>query len=211
MSALRSAIAQRKKAVASTLVVSLVVGIPLTIAALHPGFPVNDVDLASRDVWVTNGDQLLGGRLNRQIDELNGSVTASSAAFQVLQDGDTLFLVDPVAGRVESVSPSTTEVTSSIDIPPGSEVSYGGDTLAIVSPAGDLWTANSVGDLVFNYAQTDPRIALGSGGHAVITEAGAVIAVSSEEKTIYRIERPDSDIVESPFPAIGEFQLTSVG
>lgn len=211
MSALRSAIAQRKKAVASTLVVSLVVGIPLTIAALHPGFPVNDVDLASRDVWVTNGDQLLGGRLNRQIDELNGSVTASSAAFQVLQNGDTLFLVDPVAGRVESVSPSTTEVTSSIDIPPGSEVSYGGDTLAIVSPAGDLWTTNSVGDLVFNYAQTDPLIALGAGGHAVITEAGAVVAVSSEEKAIYRIESPGSDIVESPFPAIGKFQLTAVG
>ena len=72
-----------RKTLASALVIAVVAGVPLTIAALHPGFPVSDVELTSRDVWVTNGQQLLGGRLNRQIDELNGSVVASSAKFEV--------------------------------------------------------------------------------------------------------------------------------
>lgn len=203
--------ARRKKMVASTLVVAVVVGVPLTAAALYPGFPVNDVDLTARDVWVTNGEQLLGGRLNRQIEELNGSVVAASAEFDVVQNGDNLFMYDPTAGRVESVSPSTTEITSSIDVPVGSEISYGGDVLAVISPAGDLWTLSAVGDLVFNYAQTDPLVKLGDGGRAVVTASGAVIGVSRENKTIYRIDTLGAAVAESDFPAIGEFQLTAVG
>jgi len=53
-----------RKTIASALVFAVIAGIPLTIAALHPGFPVADVELTARDVWVTNGEQLLGGRLN---------------------------------------------------------------------------------------------------------------------------------------------------
>ncbi len=204
-------VARRRKSIASTVVVSLVVGIPLTIAATHPGFPVNDVDLTARDVWVTNGEQLLGGRLNRQIEELNGSIVASSSSFDVVQDGDRLFLVDDVAGRVESVSPSTTKVTSAIDVPPGSEISLGGDVLAIVSPAGDLWTISAVGDLVFNYAQTDPLVSLGEGGHAVVTRAGAVVGVSSDTNEVHRVETLGAEIVTTDFPSIGSFELTAVG
>lgn len=204
-------LAGRKKAVAGALVVAVVAGVPVTIAALHPGFPVNDVDLNASDVWVTNGDQLLGGRLNRQIEELNGSVIASSADFDVLQDGDSLFMFDPVAGRIESVSASTTEVTSSIDVPVDSEVDFGGDVIAVTSPSGDLWALGSVGDLVFNYAQTEPLVKLGDGGHAVVTGDGAVIAVSPSEKKVYRIESLGADIVTSAFPSIGEFELTAVG
>ena len=129
---------RRHRATATALVVALIGGIPLTITALHPGFPISDVQLNSRDVWVTNGEDLLGGRLNRQIDELNGSVVASSASFDVLQDGDTLFMYDPVGGRIESVSAATTEVTSAIDVPKGAEVSYGGTVLTVLSPDGDL-------------------------------------------------------------------------
>lgn len=211
MTALKTWVAGRKKTVASTLVVALFVGVPLTIAALHPGFPVTDVDLTARDVWVTNGDQLLGGRLNRQIEELNGSVVASSSDFDVLQDGDSLFMVDPAAGRVESVSASTTEVTSSIDVPTGAEVRFGGGVISIVSPKGDLWTVSAAGDLVFNYAQSEPLVKLGDGGSAVVTESGAVIAVAPSEKAAYRIETLGAEVIPTDFPAIGEFELTAVG
>src|SRR5690606_22357115 len=125
---------------------SLVVGGTLAVAALHPGYPVSDVDLSSRDVWVTNGDELLGGRLNRQIDELNGSVTASSPRFDVLQDGDALFLVDPDNSRLESVDPASTSIVSSVELPRNAEVSYGGDVIAVVSE-GRLWALSAVGDL----------------------------------------------------------------
>ncbi|MDF1479346.1 Ig-like domain-containing protein [Leifsonia sp. H3M29-4] len=200
-----------RRATASALVVALIAGVPLTIAALHPGFPISDVDMTSRDVWVTNGELLLGGRLNRQIDELNGSVVASSPAFDVLQDGDTLFMVDPDAGRVESVDPASTQVTSAIDVPAGAEVSYGGDILAIVSPGGDLWAIPAVGDLQFNFVSTPPIVELGPGGHAVVTADGTVLAVSRENATLYRVTSLADLPVESAFPSVGEFQLAAVG
>lgn len=200
-----------RKATASGLVIAVIAGVPLTVAALHPGFPVSDVDLTSRDVWVTNGQQLLGGRLNRQIDELNGSVVAGSADFTVLQDGDTLFMYDPDAGRVESVSPASTKVTSAIDVPKGSEVSYGGTTIAIVSPKGELWTISSVGDLQFNYVATPPTLKLGADAHAVVTKDGTVIAVSSRNKKLYKIASLADAPVVSSFPGVGTFQLSAVG
>ena len=206
-----SAWSRRHKTTASALVIALVAGIPLTVAALHPGFPISDVQLNARDVWVTNGEQLLGGRLNRQIDELNGSVTASSASFDVLQDADTLFMHDPLSSRVESVSPATTEVTSGIDVPKGAEVSYGGTTLAIMSPAGDLWAIPAVGDLQFNFVSTPPLLELGENAHAVVTQAGTVIAVSATNKALYRVATLADEPVKSDFPAVGEFQLSAVG
>ena len=200
-----------RKTTASVLVIAVVAGIPLAVAALHPGFPVSDVDLTSRDVWVTNGQQLLGGRLNRQIDELNGSVVAASSSFTVLQDGDTLFMYDPDVGKIESVSPASTKVTSAVDVPPGSEVSYGGTTIAIVSPKGDLWAISSVGDLQFNFVSTPPNLKLGAQAHAVVTKNGAVLAVSPEKKKLYRIASLAEEPVASEFPGVGTFQLSAVG
>ncbi|MCW4384921.1 Ig-like domain-containing protein [Salinibacterium sp. SYSU T00001] len=200
-----------RKTIASTLVFAIIAGIPLTIAALHPGFPVSDVDLASRDVWVTNGEQLLGGRLNRQIDELNGSVVASSADFTVLQDGDTLFMHDPVAGRVESVDAATTQVTSAIEVPKGAEVAYGGDVVAILATDGRLWAIPALGDLQFNYVSQPPIAELGEGAHVTVTSEGVVLAVSSSDEVLYRLESLADQPVESDFPELGEFQLAAVG
>ena len=200
-----------RKTLASAVVIAVIAGVPLTIAALHPGFPISDVDLTSRDVWVTNGEQLLGGRLNRQIDELNGSVVASSPNFDVLQDGDTLFLHDPDASRLESVNPASTEVTSAIDLPQGAEVSYGGSVISIMSPDGKLWGIPSVGDLQFNYVSVPPILELGKDAHAVVTQSGEIIAVSPEKKALYRIATLADAPVTSAFPAVGTFQLAAVG
>lgn len=200
----------RRKTIASVAVIALVAGGTLTVAALHPGFPVTDVDLTSRDVWVTNGEQLLGGRLNRQIDELNGSVTASSPNFDVLQQGDALFLVDPDNDRLESVDPATTSVTSAVDLPADAEVSYGGDVISVVSD-GRLWALPSVGDLQLDVISTPPLLELGEGGHAVVTASGQIVAVSPADKTLYRIPTLADVPVESSFPKVGEFQLAAIG
>lgn len=199
-----------RKATASAVVVALVAAVPLTFAVMHPGFPVSDVDLTSRDVWVTNGELLLGGRLNSQIDELDASVVAASASFDVLQDGDTLFMVDSTIGRVESVSPASTSITSAIDVPQGSDVSYGDDVIAIVSPDGQLWVIPAVGDLQFS-STNPPLLELGESGHAVVTRDGVVLAIAPQEGIRYRIE----SLVDLPetgeFPKVGEFQLAAVG
>jgi hypothetical protein len=200
----------RRKTIASAAVIALVAGGTLTVAALHPGFPVSDVDLTSRDVWVTNGTQLLGGRLNKQIDELNGSITTASSASDVLQRGDAVFVVDPDNDRLESVDPATTSITSSVDLPPDAEVAYGGEVISVVS-RGKLWALPSVGDLRLDVVAQPPLLDLGEGGHAVVTTDGAIVAVSPDDGKLYRIPTLADAPVESSFPKVGEFQLAAIG
>jgi hypothetical protein len=92
-----------RKTTASVVALAVLAGVPVTFAVLHEGFPVSDVDLTARDVWVTNGKQLLAGRMNRQIEELNGAVNAASNAFDMLQDGDDVFLYDESVGSLERI------------------------------------------------------------------------------------------------------------
>lgn len=199
-----------KRSVATALTVAIIAGGTLTVAALHPGFPVADLDLTARDVWVTNGEQLLGGRLNRQIEELSGSVVASSPNFDVLQDGDTLFLLDPDLNRLESVDASTTQVTSSIELPANAEVAYGGGLIAIIGD-GKLWVIPGTGDLQFNGAAQPPVAEVGAGARAAVTADGVVVAVSPENGELLRVPSIADAPIISEFPRVGDFELSLVG
>ncbi|TFD92040.1 fibronectin type III domain-containing protein [Cryobacterium lactosi] len=199
---------------ASVVVLSVLAGVPLTFAVLHEGFPVTDVDLAARDVWVTNGKQLLAGRLNRQIEELNGSVNAASSAFDVLQDGDDVFLIDGSVGSIERVDPAFTTLGERVDVAPGSEVIYGGDSLAVMAPTGEVWVINAAGELSFDPQTTDPVLKLGKGGHIAVSPAGVVFGASSTDKTLFTYDPASEDAVEpvtSELPTLGEFQIAAVG
>ena len=44
-----------RKAVASVTALVVAIGVPFSVAVLHQGFPVTDVELTTRDVWLTNG------------------------------------------------------------------------------------------------------------------------------------------------------------
>ncbi|WP_167051563.1 Ig-like domain-containing protein [Salinibacterium sp. ZJ77] len=200
----------RRRTIASATVIALVAGGTLTVAALHPGFPVSDVELSSRDVWVTNGEQLLGGRLNRQIDELTGSVTASTPNFDVLQNGDAVFLVDPDNARLESVDPATTSIMSSVELPRRAEVAYGGDVISVVSE-GNLWALSAAGDLQLDTVSSPPLLELGAGGRAAVTTEGAILAISPADKTLYRLDSLADVPVESAFPRVGTAQVAAIG
>lgn len=204
------ALGTRPKSVVSGLAIAVLAGGTLTVAALHPGFPVSDVDLTARDVWVTNGEQLLGGRLNRQIEELNGSVVASSPNFDVLQDGDALFLHDPDGARLESVDAATTEVTSSIDLPAGAEVAYGGDLIAILGD-GKVWVIPGAGDLQFNYLSQPPVLEVGDGARLAVSADGVVFVVDPTASVLHEIASIAEEPRSSDFAELGDFQLAAVG
>src|SRR5690606_3089386 len=114
-----AAITRRRRPIASALGLAVLAGVPVTFAVLHEGFPVSDVSLAARDVWVTNGDALLAGRLNRQIEELTGAVSAPSPDLDVVQDGASVFLVDPGAGSLARVDPAYTTLVEPVELPTG--------------------------------------------------------------------------------------------
>lgn len=203
-------ISRNRKAVASALAIALFAGVPVTFAVLHEGFPVSDVDLEARDVWVTNSDALLGGRLNRQIEELNGSVSALSPDLDVVQNGSDVFLVDSQLGALSRVDPAYTTLVEPVDIPPGSTVALGGQTLAIVSPQGQLWALDIANSLVFDPTAT-PAAELGRGGLATVTTDGVVLATSVQDQQALRIEAPGIPPTTRSLAVPENAQIAAVG
>ncbi len=203
-------IARHRKAVASGLGIALLAGVPVTFAVLHEGFPVSDVELEARDVWVTNGSALLGGRLNSRIEEIDGAVSGRTPTLDVLQNGSDVFLVDADAGQIARVDPAYTSLVEPSEIPVGSEVALGGDTLAIVSPAGALWVVDVSNALVFDPAAA-PVVDLGPGGGAVVTPTGAVLATSPDAQAAYHIPGPGALPESRDFPVPRDGMLAAVG
>ncbi|WP_353810205.1 Ig-like domain-containing protein [Agromyces sp. SYSU T00194] len=200
-----------RRGTATTVILSVLASGTLGAAVLHRGFPVADVDLTAREVWVTNGEQLLAGRLNRQIEELDGAVNAASNAFDVLQDGEDVFLYDESVGAVERVDPAFTTLGQRVDVPPGSQVRFGGRTLAVLSPAGELWVTDAAGDLALSTADAEPVAALGEGARVVVSRDGTVFATSPEQRTLVRIDQGDAEASATRLPALGDHELTAVG
>jgi len=200
-----------KRSLVSMLTITLLAGVPVTFAILHQGFPVSDVKLTSRDVWTTNAKDLLAGRLNRQIDALNGSVRTASASFDVFQDGDTVFLEDQVNSTLQRIDPAYTTLADPLSLPVGSELSYGADTLAVLDPSdGALWILPASGRLQFDASSTEPNAQLGAGGHVTITNSGTVLAASARGELL-RFPADGGEPSTNPIPKMATFQLAAVG
>lgn len=202
----------RRKAVASTAALAVTVSGLVGVAALHDGFPVTEVDLNARDVWVTNQSELISGRLNRQIEELNGAVFASSAVFDVVQQGEDVFLYGEDTGAIERVDPATTTLAGRAELPVGSAVSYGSDVLSVVDPdSGALWVVPAGDKLNFDPATTEADAELGRGGVAVTAQDGTVFAVNPTEGELLTIAAPGEKPQVTEIDELGAVQLTAVG
>lgn len=190
---------------------AVIVAVPVGIAVIHEGFPVSAVDLYSRDVWVTNGAKLLTGRLNMQIEELNGGVSMGSRNFDVLQDGDQVFVFDDELGSVERVDPAYTSLGQRIEVPVGSTVDYGADLMAVTDPAGAVWVIPTIGELQFDRVTAEPSGEFGDGAQAVVAEDGATWVVSVQDSALLRIIGPGALPERMLDLTVDDFELTAVG
>lgn len=202
---------RKRKTAASITALSVLVAVPVTAALIHQGFPVTEVDLESRDVWVTNGESLLAGRLNDQISELDGAVSTASNNADVLQNGDDVFLQDKALSSLERIDPAFTSLIQRISLPTGATVHYGGDRLSVVAgETGKLWSVDAAGELRFDPTETKPIISIGKAGQAVVTSTGTILAVAPAKQLLYRI-LPDGTKTESKLPKLDEYQLSAAG
>ena len=151
-------------------------------------------------MWVTNGQELLAGRLNRQIEELDAAVATASNDVDVFQDGDDVFLLDASVGSLERIDPSFTTLTQRIDVPLGSRVAYGGDVVAILSPKGELWTTPAGGDLSFDAVGTDPIAELGADARVAVSDRGTVFATSADDDELLRVDVGGGEPAVTPLP-----------
>ncbi|MET0974509.1 MAG: Ig-like domain-containing protein [Leifsonia sp.] len=200
-----------RRGVASVVALAVLAGVPLTFAVLHPGYPVSDVDLQAREVWVTNGKSLLAGRLNRQIEELDAAVPTASGDFDVMQSGDDVFVVDRSIGGVDRVDPSFVTLGQHVDIPVGSEIAYGGDSLAVMQPGtGKVWVIDAAGELVFD-AKAKPVAKLGRNGHIAVSTTGTVFATDPDKGILYSVDGPGGAVSTHDLDISGDYQLSAVG
>lgn len=205
-----SAVARHRKTVASAAVIAVLAAIPVSFALLHQGFPETDVQLDAKDVWVTNAHALLGGRLNRQIEELNGAVSGQASDLDVVQNGESVFLVEAAEGRISRVDPAYTNLVEPATIPEGSTVALGGATLAILSPGGSLWAVNVVNGLTFD-PESPPAAQLGSGAQVAVTSTGVVFATSAAHQQLVRVDAPGARPTTHPLSVPRDTQLAAAG
>jgi hypothetical protein len=185
--------------------------VPLSAAVLHQGFPITEVELSNKDVWVTNGHDILAGRLNRQIEELDASVAAATPALDVVQNGNAVFLFDTTANSLERVDPAFTRLSDRVDLPRNAVVRLGGTTLAILDQAsGDLWVVDIAASLDFDPLDT-PDLELGAGAQVAVSPDGTVFATSARDQKLYTIATAGAKPSSRDVAFSKEHQLTAVG
>jgi hypothetical protein len=202
---------RRHKTLASAVCIALVIGVPAVVATVHQGFPAEDVSLQSRDVWVTNGDGLLVGRLNHQIDELDAAASSASKDIDVLQNGGAYFLVDSTNGTLERIDQQYATLTDRVMIPAGAKVAYGGDTIAIVAPSGKVWVLDASARLAFDPSKTKPTASVGAHADVTVSDAGTAFIVAPTRKQLITVSHPGSAPSSSPFTVSKPYQVTAVG
>ncbi len=198
---------------------TVAVALPVMIAVMHDGYPVSAVDLKPQDVWVTAESSPRGamaGRLNAQIEELNGSFSATDAGLDVFQEGTTLFVATMSIPQLQRVDPAFTKQDGIIDalqLPARPAFALGNGTLSILDlDDGRLFLLDARRpDFSFDTVTAEPALKLGPGAAATITKGGVVFAVSAAG-TLYRFDNLNAEPRESNVPALGRgFQLSAVG
>lgn len=184
-----------------------------TLAILYPGARVSQFDLNDGAVWLTNTSALKVGRYNPAVEELNAGLVATSAGFDVLQDGSDVLLVE--RGRIGLVDPAEVMLTAQTTVPPAAVVSMAGGTTAVWDPdSGDVWArpTSAIGSLSLA-APAD--LALGPQGGAVVARSGLVLAAEADG-TAYTLQAGPAGSTVTRAPRLagdltGIDQVTAVG
>lgn len=177
-------------------------------ALVAPGYPTADVDLNDGGVWVTNSSELLVGRLNRQVDELDAALTAAAGDADVVQEASTVFAVQPAGGSLQRVDIAYAALDSDVRIPVGAQVGLGGGTVTVLDPAtGSVWIrpADQVSGLEVETQEAD--LVLGAGGEVAVGPTGVVagVSVSEDELTVV-----DPELGTSTVPLGGDVETAQV-
>ncbi|GGC09511.1 fibronectin type III domain-containing protein [Cellulomonas carbonis] len=149
-----------------------------TLAVLHPGTPVSQVDLHDGAVWLTNESQRTLGRYNPAVDELNAGLVPESADFDVLQDGDDVLLVEGASASV--VDTASVTLAARAATPSGSVVAMAAGTVAVVDASGSAWVTTTTDLGTLSVDSDEPDLELGAGGRAVVSPGGTVLAVGAD-------------------------------
>ncbi|MGO3885962.1 MAG: Ig-like domain-containing protein, partial [Mycetocola sp.] len=196
----------------SVTAAAVLVAVPVGVALANKGVPVTEPELAARDVWVTNGQDLLVGRVNAQIAEVESAVATRSSTLSLLQDGEDVFVYDRGFSALEQVDTAFATLGARADLPSGAEVSLRDHTLSVVDPEdGRLWISDVSEGLRFSSADDAPRDTVGADAQAAVAAGGDVVVFSPERQELLRYPRDGAEPHAVALPALTNAELTVAG
>ncbi|SFN34042.1 Ig-like domain-containing protein [Mycetocola miduiensis] len=193
---------------------TIICAVIATIATVSSGYRAQQFDLGDGAVWVVNQERQAIGRANTQVFELNAGIEADSEQLDVLQEGETVLLLDAGLSSLGIVDPATAKVVESVPLPPGTtDVRLAGGRVTIIAD-GDVWLI-PVGDLEIFDAEADPTLSFGPGTIGSVAPDGELFVFSPDASELYRVPA-DEDTVRGTTrvtlgDTAGDFQLSSVG
>ncbi|GHD42307.1 fibronectin type III domain-containing protein [Mycetocola manganoxydans] len=193
-----------------TAICALIAG----VAVVSTGYRAQQLDLGDGAVWVVNNAREAVGRANTQVFELNAGIPAGSDQLDVVQEGETVLVVDRAQSTLSIVDPATADVVESVPLPSGlSDVQLAGDRVT-VNADGDIWLV-PVDELETFDAESEPALSFGPGSIVSAAPSGDVFAFSPEAGEIYRVAHGQDTVSSTTQVSVDAdargFQLTSVG
>ncbi|MGC0369901.1 hypothetical protein RKD05_002153 [Microbacterium sp. SLBN-111] len=205
---------RRRGAVASGATLTAAAVTISTLAALHPGIPTADLELDDGGVWVTKTSDLLVGHLNYPSRLLDGALRTRAADFDILQDGDTVGVVDAVNSTLTLVDPASVALGNDATLPEKSVVALGGTTFAVLA-AGHVYTVPSTSLTGTTFDPDAAAADIGDGGAVAVSRSGAhIVAASARDAALLTIDSGTGEARSQALPKLADdaaLATTAVG
>lgn len=179
------------------------------MAVAYEGLPTAKVELNDAGVWLTNTSNLLVGHFNSASTIIDGGMRAGSDRYDVLQDAETVLIVDDGGDTVSVADPARMVLTDSAPIPAEAKVALGAKTTAVLnSKSGELWVTSAKGLSGFDMKGLDPVAELGDGADVTVGRDGTVYALSGERGEVVTIPTDAEGLPLDPQTSgVGEIDL----
>ncbi|WP_185994692.1 fibronectin type III domain-containing protein [Nocardioides campestrisoli] len=225
---MRGFLRRHRAAIASNTALVVAAGAVLVYAVSADGYRSHRTELNDGGIWVTKSDKGYYGRQNKPIGKLDGAVpTEQDADLDVLQDGAAVIGVNGRSGRLAPIEPGALQLDegASASLVPGASVTMAGGTLAAVDPkSGTTWAVRYDPQLGGPVAggldqQSEPLTEVGEGAALTVTESGALVVSSTEERELVTwrpaadstMELTEAGTEELPEAAGAPTAMTAVG
>lgn len=210
---------QRARTVGAFTTLSLTLA---TLALLHDGTEVADLELNDGGVWVTALDLADGhavtGHLNYEAREIDSFAEPASQQFDISQEGTAVVVHDPAdRPAISWVDTATWAAGTPSPLPRGATAAQGADVVAIADPnAGAVWAFPAAEASRFSTDATPPTLEGVVGARAVVGKDDTVHVVTPDG-TVQTLERTGDSWTASEsgsVPSIDdneEVQVAAVG
>lgn len=210
--------AKPKTAASVSAVTAAVVAIG-TLAFVYDGNPTAKVDLNDGGVWITKTSSLLVGHFNHVSTVLDGGLRNIGEEFDILQDEETVLVVDSGNSTLTSVDPARVSLGDSTTLPGDAKVELGDETAAILDKkSGDLWVVPVAGIAALEIRGTEPLVELGPNADVTVAQDGTVFALSAKRGEVVTVPVDNEGApLEPTVESVGEIDtsitpsITAVG